>query len=90
MRINLISPLLSLFISLMAAAHACAVPQPELGQTYAVCGIVFIRTAHGSETLNSFTNQRTVVPDGVYRTIEPWCLYSIKSGIARQISTDGE
>ncbi len=58
--------------------------------TYVVCRTVFLKERAGTTAikLNTLTNIHTFVLDGIYEAREPWCLYSIKNGIAREVDND--
>ncbi len=53
-----------------------------------VCNTVFFLKGRRAYRLDSFTNSRVPVKDGVYQTKSPWCLYSVIDGVPIEKDSD--
>lgn len=56
--------------------------------TIAICGIMFISHSSVIYRLDSITNKRIPMHDGVYKNENPFCLYKIEKGKVQEIEME--
>jgi hypothetical protein len=53
-------------------------------ETTVVCGQIIVSIPPRAFKLDSVTDKRFPIPDGVYKTENPFCIYVVENGIAKQ------
>lgn len=74
---------LIIFSLLMSMSHASE-------RTHVVCNTIIISKERKAYKLDVFTDAKRLIPDGVYHTEAPWCLYKVLNGTPIELESDKE